>query len=191
MDGTHLYQPIDREDYAALGVSVGGCLIDGVVRWFDILELDAFMQDMLNAGHQLVTFNGRKFDVPLMCASAINRRVAEEFAQRYMMPCNHCDLLDLICRVDSQNSGDSLDSLRQLCARRTVEHTIAPHLWRQGCTAALFNYCQRDLLLTHGFYKLICDTQAFYPDELPLLHLPLPFSGEYEALYTTKQRSAV
>lgn len=157
------HKPIGWENPSALGLSIG-CYYDSSINGFTYFDahtpnLTALFARIRRAS-LFVTFNGRKFDIPLLIGLVPNMVLAEEF-QRVADTVPHYDILHEIWQADPANKftrGNSLDAVASAngYGSKSGSGALAPVLWRQGRWAEVINYCQRDVDLTRMLFAQVC-----------------------------------
>ncbi len=152
------------EDYKSMGITVC-CALDstGLMRIFgqeNIREL----QQVVNYATKIVTYNGERFDFPLLEAHGL-----------IIPKKKSCDLYAKLKQASGSSFGLAAYAKKNLAVGKTMEGALAPILWQESlkeCDPAkllrVVDYCCNDVNLTYRLYKLAL-SQGY------LLH---PFSGE-------------
>lgn len=132
------------------GVSIAAILEEfrPLPRFFDDHTLEDGAAWLENAG-VVVTFNGKRFDIPLI----------ENHLGRNLQLKEHIDIFVLVkealSRVNKPWKGHGLDALcmHSFHEGKTGRGDLAPHLARNGRWAELISYCLNDVRLT----RKLCD----------------------------------
>ena len=198
------YEPLGWDNKPALGLSVG-CYWDyqdGRMHWFDTQTVATVIQEFVDRQPLLVSFNGTRFDFPLM--RGLVRRHAEFLGLRDLPAGERpatlreqaalvalCDAFKLQCaasydilveiwKLDPASRGskgvNSLDALAQangLGAKRS-HGAQAPRDWAAGRYAAVLDYCQDDVYKTKALFELVCQGIPLRRARAASLLLPRP-----------------
>ncbi len=162
------------ENHAGLGLAIGAFYDyqDGQVHWFDVACLPETILDLVTRRPLIVSFNGIRFDLPLMLTvlslhprwPALQdvwehtwRHVFREIAAASY------DILAEVWRAAGQSLTRGINSLDALCqanalGQKTGSGVLAPKLWQAGRVAQVLNYCQHDIMLTKALFERIQST---------------------------------
>lgn len=170
--------PIGWRDYQALGLSIGCAYAPAEAHWtiFDGPLLVAFLSRCVAQESCLVTFNGRGFDLPLLCRLVQDAETLRE----EVLALPHYDILHAIWQVDPVGKftkGNSLDAVSQAngLPAKTGHGALAPQWWAAGQVAEVINYCMHDVWLTYQLYDKICRGEPLARGgDLAPVTLPLP-----------------
>lgn len=115
--------------------------------------------DMVKTYKQIITFNGRNFDIPfLMTRSAINGvRVSRNFMGYRYNPKEHCDLMEQLTFYGATRKFN-LDFYAKSFGIKSskdegIDGSMVGELYRQKRYLDVARYCHRDLLTTKGLYE--------------------------------------
>jgi predicted PolB exonuclease-like 3'-5' exonuclease len=199
--GKHRFEKIGWERKVDLGLSIG-CLYsyqDDRYTFFDAVGIEATMRQWLHDQPRIVTYNGEKFDAPLLRAilryvyDGLPEVVAPDRRQEltdlcdafkaYMATTQSYDILAHIWRVDAANRfGRGLNSLGAISqangwGSKEMDGATAPVLWAQGRYAEVALYCA-GIVAHKQLFDRICTGQSFLRgDGLPIT-LPVPVGME-------------
>jgi hypothetical protein len=195
---TH-YAPIGWEHTAALGLNVG-CYYDtigGNIHWFDEDTLEVTMCHMVEEQPLLVSFNGLRFDFPIM--RGLLRRRAETHADTVVAATltRLCDVFKFLCarsydilaeiwKVDSASKTrrglNSLDALAQAngLGAKHSHGAQAPRDWAAGRWASVLNHCQDDVYKTRALFEMVLAGEPIKRSDGSALLLPRPRFVEKE-----------
>ncbi len=193
---SHRFTPLGWNNKPALGLSIG-CFYDyqdGLYQWFDPHTLQALMRYCVQTQPLLVSFNGIRFDFPLM--RGLVRREAEQHRQdgseilaadmaemcdQFKLLCARSfDILAEIWKVDpGRKFARSLNSLDIIAhangyGRKAMNGAQAPRLWHQGRYAEVLNYCQADVRKTKLIFEQIANTGHILRGDGQAIALPCP-----------------
>ena len=117
----------------------------------------------------LLTFNGEKFDIPLLEA-VLGKKLSIPF---------HLDMLQLIWSAfppGRRQKGNSLDEVakRTLGEGKDGEAIMAPQLYENGMFATLFDYCLQDVALTRRLFLFAQEHGGIIGPDGDMLPLSLP-----------------
>lgn len=175
------YESIGWDNKAALGLSMGG-IYDyrlGSITWFDEHNLDNVMAELVERQPLMVSFNGVRFDFPLM--RGILRRRAEASHQARdglglepqmsaldmlcddfkKLAANSYDILAELWRADPDSKFvkglNSLDAIAQAngLGPKISHGAQAPRDWQAGKHAQVLNYCADDVMKTKALFERI------------------------------------
>jgi hypothetical protein len=167
------YQAIGWNDYRALGLSIGGYYDyeDARVHWFDAHTMRAAVGHLVRRRCTIVTYNGLRFDLPLLTtlyeypyASTQNAELVQMAQQASaLVKSQGYDILDAMWQADPAHAKtrgiNGLDAVAQAngLGGKTLGSggLIAPALWRAGRHAEVINYCQQDILLTKAVFEMV------------------------------------
>lgn len=106
---------------------------------------------------QLVSFNGRGFDLPVLELQALRHGCAAPryFGERGGLRTRggrHCDLYDVLTNGGAARVRGGLDLVAKLVGlpgKREVSGADVQLLWQRGCWADIHRYCRDDVLQTY------------------------------------------
>lgn len=128
----------------------------GAIRLYGPLEIGALADDIEDAD-LVVTYNGTRFDLPLISAAA----------GRSLLPRRHADLWTILTLAGRSNVGWSMNEAckRTLGREKIGKGADAPGLFQAGRWGALFTYCLSDALLMRDLFNHLHETnRAITPD---------------------------
>jgi len=115
--------------------------------------------DMVKTYKQIITFNGRGFDIPfLMTRSAINGvRVSRNFMGYRYNPKEHCDLMEQLTYYGATRKFN-LDFYAKSFGIKSskdegIDGSMVGELYKQKKYIEVARYCHRDLLTTKDLYE--------------------------------------
>ncbi len=116
--------------------------------------------DFVKTYDQVITFNGRGFDVPyLMMRSAVHRIQPSKNLMGYRYDSkNHCDLLDQLTfygatrkyNLDFYAKSFGIKSSKE----EGVDGSMVGELYEKGEYLQIARYCVRDLITTKGLFEI-------------------------------------
>ena len=196
---THVFERIGWERKVDLGLSIG-CYYDyrdERLAWFDRYTLIPTLAAWVQRQPLLVSFNGRQFDGPLLCAllletppgldascTATAHVLGDAFTA---LMARGYDVLAAVWQADPTRKFErGLNSLGTLSVAnglgtKEMDGAMAPRLWAQGRYAEVLNYCASDVYKTKGLFELIVTHGSILRgDGLPLTlpRPPLPLHEE-------------
>lgn len=184
------YTPIGWENHRALGLSIG-CWIDyrdGLFYWFDGHTLESTMRLWVKRQVLIVSFDGKKFDLPLMAAVLKHKERMDSQYDAQILPlcdafaalaaCSY-DLLDTIWTHYGRSAERGLNSLDALCKanglpRKTMDGATAPRLWQEGRYAEVIQYNYFDVWRTKRLFEMVCAGQPILRGDGQPITLPMP-----------------
>lgn len=145
------------QDYKGMGIACV-CAFDTAANRFRVFtetNLDA-LQDLIDT-HTIVSFNGKRFDVPLLEANGVGARYNSDGDE---IP--HIDLAELIWRAagipaDEHPKGMGLDAICRAnnIPGKTGNAADAPQQWQDGHHGRVIDYCLGDIESTLRLFDLI------------------------------------
>lgn len=199
------WEAIGWDRKAELGLSCGAfwSYPDQSLLWFDAQSLEETVQDFVAAKPLIVSFNGLRFDLPLMRALLRERArrtlgTDEGPADTSMLLAQHplmllCDafktlcatsydILDQLWRQDPQTkkirSINSLQALRQAngLGYASSKGAEIPGLWRKEHYAKVLNHCAADVNDTRKLFERILTHGGLHRLDGSFVELPCPDS---------------
>ena len=154
------------------GLSVCGVWISwmggesGRFRLYDTESVENVIP-LIEAAEVVVTYNGDRFDLPLLGGLVRSFRVRK-----------HVDILALIMAEAGRRWRLDDVAMCTLGRCKTGKGSSAPHLWSRHQFASLHSYCLDDVALTRDLYKF-ASTHGYVlapDDEAEVLQIPLPLA---------------
>lgn len=184
------YTPLGWEDHARLSLSIG-CWCDyrdGLMYWFDPHTLESTMRLWVKRQVLIVSFNGKKFDLPLMQAVLkYQERMDSQYDSQILPLCDDFaalaarsyDILHEILTHYGRSTQRGLNSLDALCKanglpRKQMDGTTAPRLWQEGRIAEVVQYNYFDVLRTKALFEMVCAGQPILRGDGQPITLPPP-----------------
>lgn len=170
------YEPIGWDDKARLGLSIGGFYSYRTdrIHWFDNNNLLATVAMLAEQQPLMVSFNGIKFDFPLiikMLQQKIDELAMADDSRRHqagrtqrafeVLFSNSYDILAEIWRADPEGKfKHGLNSLGAICEANGLGLKLghdaqAPRDWKGGKKAEVINCCQDSICKTRYLFERI------------------------------------
>lgn len=198
----HDFESIGWDNYAELGLSIGCIYSYDIDRYefFDMHTLEATMRELVEQQPLLVSFNGKQFDGPLLCA-VLHQQVVQGFptteqeAQDQSSIASLCNATALLWSESYDILGEIWDAdparkfecgLNSLGAisqangygAKEMDGTMAPRLWAQGHHAEVATYCMANVWKTRKLFEQIVDTGEILRGDGQPIRLRAPFAKE-------------
>lgn len=112
----------------------------------------------------VVSFNGIRFDIPLLCG----------YMKQEIRVTRHCDLLAIIHKSTGRRYSLAQMAEANLPHSKTGTGGHAPDLFRSGRLDLLATYCQRDVELTRDLFFLAASRGWLYSPDGKEILCPVP-----------------
>lgn len=126
----------------------------------EVLMVEEFWR-LANAGHTLVTFNGRGFDLPVLELAALRHGIqaprywGDKYGPRYRYQDDkHIDVADVLCNngaVPRMRLNDLLIMLGY-AGKGEVDGSKVQQMWEDGKLDEIDAYCRRDVMSTFSLW---------------------------------------
>jgi hypothetical protein len=209
-----IFERIGWEDLGMLGLSIG-CYYDtadALFHFFDRHTVADLLRYLVDTAPLLVTFNGIRFDLPLMRAlveaQARDARmvgmVASDERAAYLtqlvdaFDLTICMSYDILAQIWRSHRGPRVRGVYGLgdlsrangLGEKSGQGAAAPWAWSEGRYAEVINYCQHDVLLTKGLLSLIIEKGMIVrgDGQTILVSAPEGMSLEGQTLFSCSRR---
>ena len=151
--------PTRWSDLKALGLSIAGCYDYQTDRlfYFDTPLLPKWWAWVLTRRPLLVTFNGVRFDVPLLkaCAPGVDTTSLDS-VWHYDLYRAFADAAPDWARVKGMNTLETICEDLQVPGAKSGAGADMPLFWQAGRIAEVVNHCAADVLLTKRLLDHVC-----------------------------------